>query len=414
MCRWRMSLKQKYNVRIGNTLLVLFMAFVLGASAYSDIVPEFQMAGGYTNNLKYDSSDIEDSFEKAKLTLNLYPFSSFKIDASDEFMVYNETSDLTNNKVSVNATFVPPCEDEHFTFYVNGGFSNQIYDEGYESFNNNNFNINAALGYRINDWLLLRSGCSFNSTDYTNEEIQDTATVNQTFDISGDNETLELYFGGNISLPFSNVIDFEGGYSKMNLTYANPPQDTILRYWDDFTWIKRDYLNPNKDTLVDGNLKSYYFSPRISRPIGSKFGINVVYIYRTFDAADNVIIAGLSNQFLSPWTSVYEGESVTATLKSYIVPNFIITCGAGYWKKDFLKGEEEREPVEGIPPPPRVIKDRHDEQNKFFLSIQKPFPFRSGLFVEPSMEMNISHNNSSNDLYDYNNFGISLGLTIRY
>nr|MBN2277972.1 hypothetical protein [candidate division Zixibacteria bacterium] len=427
-----MSLNNFFGIVKGGIILIMVLISLAGMRVSADITAEFQTAGGYTDNLRFDTSAIDDTFGKAKLTLNLIPYSFMKIELINDYMKYDgavidadtttegdstviryNAIDLSNNKTSVNIHLVPVCQDENFIMFIRAGFNTQSYMEGYEKFNNDNLTADFSLGYRLCGRIMLRSGFSFNSTDYTNEEDDDTATVKQTFDISGDNDTYEIFFGGNITLPWSNVIDFEGGYSKMNLTYARPPKDSILKYWDDFTWIPRDYLNPNKDTLIDGSLKSYYFSPRLSRPIGSKFGINITYIYRSFESPDDIIIAGLSNQFLSPWTSVYEGESVTGTIKSYILPNFIITAGAGYWKKDYLKGEEERKSDNSIPPPPRMIRDRHDEQNKFFCSIRKPLVFRSGLFIEPSFEINISHNNSSNDLYDYDNFALSLGLTMR-
>ncbi len=420
MCRWRMSLRRI----ISPTILVTIILCLLSTAAFADFRYEVKSSGGYTDNLFSDSTRQKDSYAQSGAVISYYPFSNFKLELNGDYTYYNEINGLSNFGSGFDITWLPLEESSPLSLYINYNLSILRYRDVFEYHNNDNYNFSISLSNRNGNIFRLRAGFQYRRSDYINEpeDPPDTGfVIFETFDTPRDNENLEFFIGTNFSLPGKNVIDLEIGYAAMNITYAPRPTDSTIDFSDPMSGnrIRRDYLSPVRDTLQDDKLWSLYFSPRFSRPIGSKTGINITYIYRQFLNPDQYVIPGMpdssisgisSTGFLSPWISVYEGHSISTTFKTYIIPGFILTGGAGYWKKNFLLTEEER----GLEmAPPNIIKDRIDEQNRFYINIQKPFTFRNGLFLEPAILIDYSDNNSSNDFYDYTGLTFSAGITFR-
>ena len=130
---------------------------------------------------------------------------------------------------------------------------------------------------------------------------------------------------------------------------------------------------------------------------------------------DDQIIFGFATKFLSPWASVWEGQSITASLKSFLIPKLILTAGAGYWDKTFLKSIESDYKFYIqilIDDPP--VRRRHDWQTRYYGSIQLPITTHSGTFIEPSLRVDYTKNYSSLALYRYSNYSMSLLTTLRF
>lgn len=386
-------------MRLFHKILLFFIVLLaMGTYSKADIKADLRVAAGDTDNLMNDSSNTKDSFRIYKLATYIYPLTPLKIEVQGEYTIYRSVAELSNFMGGVGVTYIPLRQQSDFSCCINSNFKSRVYREGYEDFDNNYFDAAFGISYTLGTVASLRCGTGFNSTKYTNEK--DTSTIPNTFKFSGDNSSIEAFFGANITLPWSNTIDIEAGLASMSLTYVKPPIDL------------HDYLEPALDTAIDGHLKSFYISPRFSRPIGRKFGLNITYIHRQFRKSDSMIIAGLSSAFLSPWTQVYEGNSVTVSLKTYVIPDCIVSAGAGHWHKDYLKGEEKR-PQHGLPKPPTIIKSRHDGQNKLFFSIQMPLRLKTSTTIEPAIQIDYSNNNSSNKLYDYSCISVAGGVTIK-
>jgi hypothetical protein len=212
-----------------------------------------------------------------------------------------------------------------------------------------------------------------------------------------DQKSVEFFGGFNISSIYRNSFDLEFGYSKAR--YSDLSRDVF------------DYLDIYDSMLVKKDLHSFYISPRFSRPLGSKTGINLVYTHRKFSNADSSLVFGATNQNLSPWASVWDGHSVTSTVKTYLLPSFIITSGIGYWEKKFLRTLEE-----GMYFPNQIgSRDdaRKDYQSRCYIKFQHPFTLKTGQSWEPSLQIEYSDNNSTNEVYDYTNFSVSIGIVLR-
>jgi len=377
---------------------------------------EFQTAEGFTDNLFLDTNSTGDNYNTTKVDISTYPVKFMELKLANEYTYYGDTYNLSNFKGDVGVTLLPLNENSAFSLYINGNYSTRVYRVAYQHFSTDNYDLAAGLGYSISEVFQLRTGWNYNSAEYTNElpkkvdttdivispfpPYDTTVYTNVSFGMEADNDNHEFYIGGNFTFPGSNTVDLEAGYARKNMAFVERPEN-------------RDYLRAGRDSLVDGKLESFYFSPRFSRPIGDKFGLNITYIYRNFKDPDNIVVPGISTEFLSPWASVYEGEAITATIKTFLIPNFIVIVGAGYWDKDFLTTEQKIDD-NNTATPEIQIRDRRDYQSKIYLSIQKPFPLRRGTLIEPALQFDYSDNKSSNSLYDYSSFSALLAVKIHF
>jgi len=380
-------------------LIVLFMSPVMSQTKI-----EFQAAQGYTDNLFLDNANTQDSYVTSKASITTYPFSFLEFILNNEYTYYSDSYNLSNFKGEAGFTLLPLRDESKFSLYINGNYSTQVYRIAYQHFSNDNYDFNISLGYSLTETLQLRAGWAYNDNEYTNElppvyEYFFGDSVQTGYGMAADNDNNEIFIGGNATLPGSVAIDCEAGFATKNMNYVKRPDD-------------RDDLRPVRDSLIEGDLDSYYFSPRISRPIGNKTGVSLTYTYRRFEDVDSVVVPGISTEFLSPWSSVYEGETITLTVKTFLIPGIIAVGGAGYWDKEFLVTEEKLDD-DNPATPPSIIKARRDYMSRLFLSIQKPFRFHSGAVVEPALQLDYSDNNSSNSLYDYNNFSILMAVKVR-
>ncbi|UCD95100.1 MAG: hypothetical protein JSU69_03350, partial [Candidatus Zixiibacteriota bacterium] len=116
---------------------------------------------------------------------------------------------------------------------------------------------------------------------------------------------------------------------------------------------------------------------------------------------------------LSPWASIYEGQSVSLNLKSYWTSNLVMSSGIGYWEKEFLLVVEEI-PRPTIFSPPYGILQRRDWQNRFYWGIQQYMSSSSGVIFELALQVDLTFNNSIVDDYDYSGLSLSSGMTARF
>ncbi len=412
MCGGHMSVRKNVKQIIKWGILAVILTLMAFSSPLADFKFEFQSAQGYTNNIfqNTDSKDDRNTVERA--SIGYYPLPSLKVDLSGTYTYYGRTVGLSNFAGAVDVTFFPMKEDSPLSLYLNANYKPTIYREAFEKFENNVMSANIALGYELKKYLNLRAGFELTSTDYTNEAGTDTVESFAVYNISGDQDQYELFVGGNLTFLGANVLDVELGYASVNLSYVEMPTDSFFNPVV-MDMVPRDHIIAGIDSLREGNMGSFYISPRLSRPIGSKTGINITYIYREFQDVEDMVIPGLSTQFLSPWSSVYDGHAVTATIKTFVLPNFIISSGIGYFDKKYLNSEKERVVRLGGMPP-YEIDYREDEMTKFYWSIKRPIATKSNLYLEPAVQIDYSDNKSTNDFYDYNAFSMTFGLVAKF
>lgn len=338
---------------------------------------EVQIGQNFTGNVLLDASEINDSYSNANFSFDYYPLPFLKTNLKTEYAYYKELTGLGNLLGGGGITFIPTKAESPLSVYLTANFAKRNYRSAFEEYNTNDYSVLTSLGYRPSPAIQLRTGVAYKNTTYINSE-------------EANKESFEVFAGVNLSFLGSNCLDFEGGYSRAKSNFI----DSLILH-----------LPPDPTEIVwkDDNLESFYISPRYSRPLIFKTGISITYTYAEFIGDKELMVKGYSQRSLSPWISVWEGNSFTINLKSYLIPNMIVSVGGGDWNKTFLRMLEGLDREE----------TRSDDLIRYYLSISRPFATGSGLFFEPSLQMDISDCTSTNKNYNYSSFAVVIGLTVR-
>ncbi len=354
-----------------------------------DIGLEFGLNSGYTNNLLTDSTDIEDQFTTTSVKLKLYPVSSVEFIFFGDYTYYGKRYKLSSLSKGIGLTYIPTKQSSRLSVYLSGSFNGRTYQDDYNEYDNNNFNLMTSIGYRFGQTLSCRSGILLTSTSYLYSDTPD-------------RDSYEIFAGTNFTVFNNNSLDIEGGYSNIDLSFI-PDTTGRMNLFPPMTYA---------DYHVKGSLRSFYISPRFSRPIGSKIGLNITFHHRRFINGDNAVVLGSALNFISPWAGIYEGQSYTINLKTTLIPRAVISAGFGYWKKTFLKTMElDSYPV-------YYAEKRHDEQNRLYFIIERPIYLNTGVVLKPRLLVEIANNNTTTysmfNLYDYSSVSITGGFTCQF
>ncbi len=368
----------------------VMMMIVFSPNARADVRFEFGLNGGYTNNLFFDSSDVLDRHTTGTAAVKYYPLSWMELNLSGHHSVYGEIPDLSSRMGKIGFVAIPLGQDSKLAVSLSGSYDGTRYHENLGSFNNNNFNTRLALGYRFRPSLAGRFGGTIQTTSYLASE-------------SGDKRSAEVFAGLNATVLRNNSFDLEFGYGVADY-------QTIDRS------LKSLPVGPNgwdfDAALRSATLRSIYVSPRLSRPLGSKTGMNLTLLYRNFQNADSALVLGSSTGLLSPWSSVWEGKSVTLTVKTYLIKTLTVSTGVGYWSKAYLQtlepgGNDYRSRS-------KWGTGREDIQKRVYLQVLRPITvWRDGL-LQPKIQIDYTHNNSTNELFNFSGFSIDTGVSLQF
>ncbi len=384
--------------------------FLLGVSlcalsAWADVKFEAGINNGYESNLIKDNNDIYDVYTTTSGRVYLYPVSFAEINGGVDYTYYSRTYRINDFTSGGEITLIPNLKDSPLIPYAKSSFYGSRYRAAYSGFNNNSGDMTAGLLYRAAGQMYFRMGGKYNQTSYVDNDIYD-------------QKSYEFFAGVNATILHNNTIDIEAGFGKADYSSFREDLDPFAP--------NADIIDSIPDTfLVSKKLNSYYISPRFSRPLGAKTGLSITYTYRNFTNDKDGIVFGSSNENLSPWSSLWEGHSVTATIKTLFFTDAIVTAGLGYFEKHFLRTIEE-----GLTHINLIYTQldpqRHDYQTRFFLKIQRPIATRSGWFIEPSLSVEFVNNESTtkilrrdldempfDDRYDYTDFSIFWGIILR-
>jgi len=359
---------------------------VTGASGATNFGFEFSNSQGSTDNLLDDSSKIYDTYTTSALRLACYPLPSLEVSISGQNSYYRELTGLSGQTGQLEATFIPFSDTSRLSLYISGDVSGVRYHHEFRSFDNNSGEIEAAVGYSVNDEFTARAGVAYSSTAYIRLDVPY-------------KRDFEVYWGGNVSLFDFGSFDIETGFARANYTYI--VNDTI-NYPG---WMFTDSI-PSEGN----NLWTFFVSPRLSGRIAPKTGMSVLFSKRKFQNYDRQIIYGFSTSYLSPWAGVWQGEEVSANVKSYLVPHIILSAGAGYWDKKYMRTAEEEHLLWIM----ALLADaRHDYQSRYYVNVQWPIMTKSHIFIEPNIRLDITDNRSNKPLYYFDDFSVSAAITIR-
>ncbi|MBU1319247.1 MAG: hypothetical protein KKG33_09055 [candidate division Zixibacteria bacterium] len=368
----------------------------MSVTALADVGFDFSCTHIDAGNLFNDSTDITDAYTTASSTIFYYPHPKTEITFNNNYAYYRDRLYLGYFSSGGGVTYIPTSEGAKFQLYSSGSFTGMLYRKGMSDFDNNTFDLSVSIGYKIDESVRIRQGLSYKSTAYTKSE-------------SSDQESFEMSFGGNFRLLGSNVVDLELGYAFANFDFIYPTDAVFpkLGLPARITPDGRFY------GFTDGQMKSVYFSPRYSRPIGPKTGLAITYTYREFFNTEDAVLLGITSgdisaENLSPWSSVWQGRAVTLMLKTYVFPKMIVSAGVGYWNKVFLRTYYGEDGIDYF----FQVTDRHDDKSKFYISIQDPILMESGVLVETTISADYTNNTSSKPLYDYSGLSVSIGFRV--
>lgn len=384
--------------QLGIFLLGIFCLILNSQPAYgADAGIGFQLQRGTSESLFGDSTNTFDTHTTSQLEIKYYPISKIELKLSGSHTYYHETSGLSNMFGQFGITLIPLSETSPVILQVSGNLNGAVYHREFDNYDNNYAEGEILMGYQFSPTALFKTGLSVRSTAYINSE-------------TGDKRDVQFFAGGNLTLPGKNSLNLETGFATTNYTH----KDNI--FFEDSIAPGNLYPTRYKDWRLawvgqsESDLWSFYISPRLSRPLGLKSGINITYIIRNFQNYDHSLLLGFTTEYLSPWSTVWEGENITAKLKSYLIPRTILEAGIGYWDRVFLKTIEstfvfyinaKNDPA------------RQDWQVRYFINAQWPLLSHGGLYFEPNLRINYTKNRSNKPVYRYSDYSIAVGLSIR-
>lgn len=365
------------------------------ASSRADFKLEIGLNGAYTNNLLSDSTKVSDRYSTSSAIVRYYPLNWLEFNLTGEHTYYDRILGLTNRLGRVGVSAIPLRETSRFSLYLSASFDGRRYRSKFRgittsgiSFDNDNLDSRISFGYRIKPYLQARCGVNIQSTAYLSTE-------------NGDKKSIEFFSGVNLSFWGKNSLDLEAG---IGATDYRDSDTSKLQHGDPYPIFLDRYADAS---LRAQTLRSVYFSPRYSRPLGSLTGLNITFVYRSFQNNDGIVF-GSSVGLLSPWTSIWEGKSITLGVKTYLVPAVITSTGVGYWKKTYLNA------LESVGPNAVWPTARADEQERVYLEVTRPISVGSGGTLQPSVVVDYVHNKSTNAFFKYSGVSIQTGIIYRF
>jgi hypothetical protein len=389
-------------------VLLTFLAALLlaaNAAAIDNVDFELNLSGNRTSNLVDDSSETYDGYFVNSARLNLYPIPFGEILVKGEYSYYNRTEAIRNYMLGAGLSVIPIGDTAGTAVQLSFDFETRDYESDSLNFNTtDDWTITTAVGHRLRPTTHIRGGVTFRKKHYSGSDVDD-------------KNTFEIFTGVNLSMFGSSSLDIEAGVILGNLVYVDH-----IRYLEESSFPPPRAIRPGQyysdSAASDGSLSELWIAPRYAFRVAEHTGISLSLFHRSFmHLPDNSAIYGFSVT-TSPWSNEYEGNGVTLMVKSYIVPRLILSGGLGYFDRRYID-HLEKVNLNPLDPDvrqltiPRSVMPREDEQFKGYLAFQLPFTDRRGLFVEPQLQLEYTDNSSTISVYEYTDWTVSLGLTVR-
>lgn len=381
--------------------LALLFCTLTVVSAGADVAVEFSANQGYNGNL-FDVEDrITDYSTGGHVGLKYYPMSTLELFGTGDYTNYKETDPLSSFSRGLKATYIPLNPGSRLALHFEGEFGRMSYrGDSLQAYNTNTIRFMLSTGYQFRPRIHLRANSSWRFTDYTETVAGD--------DVINDKIELDMVAGVNINIFGSNALDLEIGVAQTRYD-----EDTLM-----------EVPNPELFTIdtvavsYGHRLRTIYFSPTFSRPLGKRTGLNITAAFRKFASGGDVVVRGAASGVLDPLTPIYEGTGLFMKVKTFLIPKLITTFGVGYWDKTHLATEVldsiPHPIIEGYWIPDYQAREREDDQSRAFVSAQMPIPGGPhGFYVEPSVIVSYRDNSSTIQEYNYYGWSVSVGVSLK-
>ncbi len=343
---------------------------------FAEVVPEVSFSGGYTDNLFNDSSSIDDAYTAVSPGIKIYPSAATEIALSGSYTSYFDNSDLSSIYGSAAITVIPELSGSKLNVLFSADIGGRSYGESYELYNYYDVDANVLFNISPVSGVTIRGGGSAGITKYPNSDI-------------GDSEGLGCFGGLNLTPFGSNSLNLEAGLSLQRYVTAahseesgggGPPSYSVQEEKSSFHLA--------------------YFTARYSRPLGIRTGVNAFFTQRQIVEEPDSTLGGFSIDDLSPWSSLWGGQTFGANIKNFPGGDFILESGITFSLKDYSRDYEEQE--------------RDDDRASVYVQIQRPFSSASGMLIKPMVQFHWVNNSSTVTRYDYSYYDAQLGIAFRF
>jgi len=392
--------------------LNLTIAFVTPLVNAANFDVKASMSANSTGNLFSDSTSKSDAYSTSNVDANWYPLRFARVNLVGEHNYYSKFVRLGNVVYGGGLTIVPLRDSSKFSTYLEANFKKRKYrdsDCDTTALNPNEitgdvYDGTLGVGYRLSTRTQLRAGLSLASAQYKIDGVID-------------REKMDITAGANTTLFGAYAFDLEVGYSTGDYQKINPM--TPLPGVDTLGPRRAIITGEQYSILLTDQLNSFYISPRISRSLGRKTGLALTYSHRQFlDRDKDAIIYGYSTSYLSPWLGDYAGQAAVIKIKTYLIPRLITSLSVGYWEREHIR-TVERKLISRFALYESIInliyaQERTDWRRRIDLKVQWPLKMGKGVIMEPSIQADYTDNNSTILVYDYDDFTLNGGLTVRF
>jgi hypothetical protein len=390
----------------------LLIATAMSAhAAVPNLAVEASLSTGTTSNLFSDRSAQFCRYRGLSVDLDYSLLSFAQVNFAGEYTYYGQVSNLSNFRYSGGFTLIPTSDSSRVSLLLTGNIRDRQYRDvatdssgiNANEFTGREYDAMLGVGYSLTQSVQLRASLATKSTGYGIDGVLD-------------RETVDAAFGTNITLLNRYSLDLEFGYSTGKFQYIDPEHEPLPGFI-----VPRSKIDPGTqyDILLEADLKSLYFSPRISTSFGPRVGVSLSYMVRNFQDHDNSrTVYGYSSGWLSPWNNSYDGQAVVLNIKTYLIPRLVVSVNTGYWDRNYLRvAEYETWPSgfridEGVNL--ELARNRTDYRSRTSITVKMPLTHSAGYFLEPSLTIDYTDNKSTVSVYDYTDLSVSGGLTIRF
>lgn len=370
-------------MRLKKILLTTATALLLAnAATPSDVVTEATIGSGYQANLFSDSAHIGDAYGSAGINLQYYPSGFAQLSSRIRYDAYSTYSDLSNLSGEVAATIIPTKESSPLSIVLSTSAALRRFGPLYQLYDRNGFTIGSDLSYRLTSTVYLTGSAALLHTTYVNSDY-------------GSSTGCDLSLGTSLTLFGSNSLALlaqytDRSYDQPALTTTNAGMGMTQR--------------ENRDVTF----QIYGATLRYSRPLGQRTGLTLSAAHRELTMDENLMLYGYSIDYLSPWSNLWEGLSLSAGLKHFFPHQWIAGISGGYYDKDFAPVMDADETGSLI----SWSDNRSDQLTTVSFSLARPVTLRSGKLITPSLTAGYRRNQSTVSYFDYDDVWTSFSLNM--
>jgi hypothetical protein len=364
------------------TVLLFTMLFFPVYAANAGIATEATIDGGYLSNLFNDSNSIGDRYTAFGANMRYYPSSSVQISGAAQYSAFAAHSDLSNLAGETSIFYIPTSDSSAFMLALMGNLSIRKFGKIFELYNRVGNSLGADISYHLTHRVFLQTSLSYSNNNYINSEY-------------GSNRSIDISAGLNTTILGSNAIALRLNYAHQSFDQSPLIQNGV-----------GNGLLADRDKTESFDVSGLVV--RFSRPLGMRTGINFSIGHRQLHVDNNFAVPGYTIDYLSPWSDLWEGTSLSSSVKHFFPNQLIAELSLAHYHKEYV-GVMELSPDTGET---YWQGNRSDQLTTFSINVSRPISLQRGKTITPSVFLGYWKNRSTAELFDYKDIRVSLALRI--